>query len=203
MEPFVYPDDLMVNLAPPAPAAGSGDPWWVLHTRPRAEKSVARKFLSSEIAFFLPLYQKQWRSRGRLLSSYLPLFPAYLFVRGQDVRSEALQTNQVARVLPVPDQQRFAADLGRVYRLMQGGMLLAPEERFHPGTAVVIVDGPLAGLQGKVVRRGSRLRFFVEVEFLRRGVSVELEGWMIEPLSSPRSTPRSPGARGDGSAVAC
>jgi len=154
-----------------------------LHTRPRAEKAVARKLLDSGNTFFLPLYKKQWRSRGRLLCSCAPLFSGCLFVRGDGAtRSAALETNQVARVLPVHDQARLHADMASVYRVMQGGMMMVPEERLEPGTSVVIVGGPLAGLEGKVLRRGKHLRFFVEVELLRQGVSVEVEGWMIRPV---------------------
>jgi transcription antitermination factor NusG len=66
--------------------------------------------------------------------------------------------------------------------MMQAGMLLAPEEQLQPGAAVQIVAGPLAGLEGKILQRGKQMRFFVEVQLLRQGVSVEIEGWMIRVL---------------------
>src|SRR5262249_45107201 len=113
-EPTLYPDE---RILAPADAGADEAPWWVLHTRPRAEKAVARKLLTSEVAFFLPLYEKRWPSRGRLLCSYLPLFAGYVFARGDDVHDKALKTNQVARILPVPDPRRLCADLSRVYRL--------------------------------------------------------------------------------------
>ena len=47
-----------------------------------------------------------------------------------------------------------------------------------------VVKGPFAGLAGKVLRRGKQLRFVVDVQFLRRAVSVELESWMIQPAAS-------------------
>src|SRR5579885_2398883 len=106
MEPFVFPDDLLT--APPAPANDS--PWWVLHTRPRAEKALARKILSQDLSSFLPLYTKLWRSRGRLLCSYAPLFTGYLFLCGDhEARRRALETNLVANCLPVPDPRRLRA----------------------------------------------------------------------------------------------
>src|SRR6516165_139504 len=78
LEPFVYPDDLLDQpvLLPEASAR-----WWVLHTRPRAEKSLARRLLRTATPFFLPLRKRQWRHRGRLLCSYVPLFPGYVFLR--------------------------------------------------------------------------------------------------------------------------
>jgi transcriptional antiterminator RfaH len=193
MEPYIAPDDL---LDTPATQEGDSACWWVLHTRPRAEKSLARRFLACNLSFFLPLYQHQWRSRGRLFRSHMPLFPGYLFLRGDaEARRRALETNQVVSTLPVTDLARLQADLARVYRMMQAGMLLAPEEQLRPGAAVEIVAGPLAGLEGKILRRGKELRFFVEVRLLQRGVSVEIGGWMIRLLhSSPQGEQATRGA---------
>lgn len=189
LEPFVFPEDL---FQAPARAPEGAELWWVLHTRPRAEKSLVRRLLGRHHPFFLPLYQRRWRSRGRLLSAYLPLFPGYVFLMGDhQARLETLQTNLVVRCLTVEDQPRLHADLERVYRLMASGAPLTSEERLRPGTLVEITDGPLAGLQGKVVRQGKREKFTVEVDFLQRGASVELEGWMIKPLESGAAAPGS------------
>ena len=158
-----------------------------MHTRPRAEKSLARRFLARDLSFFLPLYQHQWRKGGRLFRAHMPLFPGYIFLRGDaEARLQALETNQVVRTLTVVDDARLRDDLARVYRMMQAGMLLSPEEQLQPGAAVEIVAGPLAGLNGKILRRGRQLRFFVEVHLLQRGVSIEIEGWMIRLLSGQR-----------------
>jgi transcriptional antiterminator RfaH len=182
LEPYVYPDDLLTNVEA---SKDRSEVWWVLHTRPRAEKALARKLHGQHLSFFLPLYKKQWRNRGRLLASHMPLFPGYIFLHGDaQSRVRALETNQVAQVLTVPDGAELRADLEQVYRMMQGGMLLTPEERLQPGDEVEIVSGSLAGLRGKVLRRGKELRFFVEVHLLQRGVSVEVEGWMIRAVRS-------------------
>lgn len=186
METHVAPDDLFRDSAALETDASA---WWVLHTRPRAEKSLARHFVARNLSFFLPLYQHQWRNRGRLFRAHMPLFPSYIFLRGDaEARRSALETNQVVRALPVADTIQLRDDLARVYRMMQGGMLLAPEEQLQPGAAVEIVAGPLTGLEGKIIQRGKQMRFFVEVRLLQRGVSVEIEGWMIRLLNNTRST---------------
>lgn len=185
MEPYVSPDDLLSN---PAVLEMDTADWWVLHTRPRAEKSLARHFMARNLSFFLPLYQHQWRNRGRLFRAHMPLFPGYIFLRGDaETRLRALETNQVAQAIPVVDSVQLRTDLARVYRMMQAGMLLAPEDQLQPGAAVEIVAGPLAGLEGKIVQRGKQTRFFVEVRLLQRGVSVEIEGWMMR-LVNPQRT---------------
>jgi transcriptional antiterminator RfaH len=177
LEPFVYPEDLLNN---PTRTDDEAQRWWVLHTKPRAEKALARRVLNQNISFFLPLYKREWRSRGRLLSSHLPLFPGYIFLHGDgQARQRALETNLVANCLPVGDQVRLWSDLTQVYSLMASGSPLSPEDRLEPGSRVEIVSGPLMGLHGKILRRGKHLKFFVEVEFLQQGVSVEIESWMF------------------------
>ncbi len=152
---------------------------------PRAEKALARKLHEARHAFFLPLHKNQWRANGRLRTSHLPLFPGYLFVRGDGgVRDFVLATNQVAHVLPVPDQVDLHADLAAVYQAMHSGMLMVPEERLQPGVQVEIVAGALKGLSGKILQRGKETRFVIEVRLLRQGVSVAVEGWMLRPSAS-------------------
>ncbi|OAI41164.1 hypothetical protein AYO40_03730 [Planctomycetaceae bacterium SCGC AG-212-D15] len=181
-EPSVFPEDLLS-------AEGVQGSWCVLHTRPRAEKSIARKFLRARLPFFLPQYEKKCYGGGRVRSAYLPLFPGYVFARGEGVRDAALATNQVAQVLPVPDQQRFHEDLLRIHRLTQAEFELTPEERLCVGTRVIITAGALADMCGKVLRCGTKCRFFVEIDFLGRGVSVEVESWLLRPVNDTTLAP--------------
>jgi len=182
LEPFLFPDDL---LRQPVNGDSDGARWWCLQTKPRSEKCLARRFLGRQLAFFLPLYNRQWRNRGRLFRSHMPLFPGYLFLHGDyQARVQALETNLVACCLPVENQRQLHADLVRVYDLITASLPLTPEVKLEPGTPVRIVSGPLAGHEGKVLRRGKHLKFLVEVEFLQRGVSVEIEDTMILPLEN-------------------
>jgi transcription antitermination factor NusG len=180
LEPYVYPEEL---LEPGAAFSLHQGNWWVIHTKPRAEKALARRLHRRDISFFLPMFQRSKRSNGRVLTTHLPLFPGYLFLRGNgDSRLTALETNLVVRCLPVADGERLRSDLTHVLQMMRCEAPLHPENRMLPGSVVEIIDGPLAGLTGKVLRIGKHLRFFVEVHMLQRGVSVQLERWMFRPL---------------------
>jgi transcriptional antiterminator RfaH len=182
-EPYLFPETLLTEGTH---APQEGHRWWVLHTRPRAEKALVRRILAQGDSFFLPLYYRRWRTGGRLRSSYLPLFPGYVFLHGtEDERLRALETNLVANVIPVLDQDGLSADLARVYRLMALDVPLSPEACLPPGTPVSIISGPLAGLEGKVIRQGKQCKFLVEVRLLNQGVSVEVESWMFQPAARP------------------
>lgn len=179
-EPTVSPDNL---FAPDYQLASSDDCWWALHTRPRSEKVLARSLLRVGIAFFLPLHEVSRKYQRRMVRSHLPLFPGYLFLRGSDEqRRQALETNLVVNSLAIADQSRLASDLARLHELIESGTPVLPEERLRPGMPAQIMAGPLAGLQGTVIRRGSTLKFVIEVDFLQRGASVELDASIIQPV---------------------
>jgi transcriptional antiterminator RfaH len=180
----LWPDDLLDRLPG---ETSENNRWWVLHTRPRGEKSLAHKCLDRGLAFFLPLHERRWRTRGRQFTSHLPLFPGYLFLCGDsEVRLRALETNLVVRCLLVADQLRLCDDLARVHRLIASGAPLTPEASLRPGSPVEVTGGPFVGMRGKILRRGKKLTFLVEVQFLNQGVSVEVDSWMIQPLAAGR-----------------
>ena len=181
-EPSFFPDTLFSSDVPEAVPD-----WLVVYTRARAEKALARSLLARGVGYFLPLHERRWLSpSGRTRCSYLPLFPGYLFLHGAtESRWHALQTRMVSRCLTVTDHVALHRDLVRVYRLICSGAPLLPEERLEPGSLVEIVYGSLAGLQGKVIRRGKQLRLIVEVELLQRGVSVEIDSHMVQPVGKP------------------
>jgi transcription antitermination factor NusG len=179
LEPFLHPEELFSSST----VRAAEQRWWVLHTRPRAEKSLSRHCLARRIPFFLPLRRQYTRSRGRTLTSHVPLFPGYLFLLGDESeRVEALTTNLIAHCLPVPDPERLEADLVGVHRVMLSGMPVSLVEQLPPGTPVEIISGPLAGLSGKVVRKGKRLTFIVEVAFLQQGARVEIDASMLAKI---------------------
>jgi len=185
LDTCLFPDDLLESES----HRDDGSQWWVLHTRPRAEKSLARQLVKHRIAFYLPLFERRRRQRGRTLRSQLPLFPGYLFMRGDgQARLRALETNLVVQTLSVVDEVRLRADLDRIRRLIASDLPLLPEEQLEPGQPVEITSGPLRGMQGKVLRRGKAWTFFVEVNFLQRGASVEIDREVCKPVGDPPKT---------------
>jgi hypothetical protein len=122
---------------------------------------------------------------GSSLSSYLPLFRGYLFLHGDsEARLQALTSNLMSRCLWVEDQQQLRSDLARIYRCIETGMPLSPEPQLGPGTWVEITRGALKGTRGKISQQGKRLKFIVEVQFLLQGLSLEIDGRMIQPMTA-------------------
>lgn len=184
-EPNVYPSDLL---------AGSGEQlvtsaelsraaWWVLYTRPRQEKSLARDLLSREIQFYLPLVPRRLLIRGRPVFSHVPLFSGYVFVHcSREDRLRSLMTNRVAHVLSVDDGEQLRSDLQSIQWLIESGAPLTIESRLEANQAVRVRAGALAGLEGIVLRRKNETRLLVWVTLLQQGVSLEIDDFLLEPI---------------------
>jgi transcriptional antiterminator RfaH len=167
----IYPDELFSG---PAPADDRS--WWLAHTRPRQEKALARDLSAARLSFYLPCTSHRTRVRGRVLTSYRPLFSGYVFVRvSADERPGVYVGNRVARLAPVGDQDRLWADLAGVRRLLDLGQPVTAEDDLGPGTPVAVRCGPLAGLTGTVIRAGSGHKFVVRVNLIQKGVSVVVD----------------------------
>ena len=168
-EPDRFPEGLFEDmrlLALPGPQ------WWVMHTRSRQEKCLARHLRRARVPFYLPLIAR----RCGIGTSYIPLFAGYLFLLANpDERLPVLSTSWVVRSLDVWDQEEFWHDLRKIDRLILSGAPITPENQLVLGTMVEILSVPLAGLRGKLIRNASGRQFVVEVKSIQRGASVLLE----------------------------
>src|SRR5258708_4286773 len=108
-EPASFPEGLFDNIDLPETRCRT---WWVLHVKPRQEKSLARQLYRKEIPFFLPLMPHRSVVRGRILQSLVPLFTGYVFLLGDsEERLATLATSRVVRTLAVVDQEKLWKDL--------------------------------------------------------------------------------------------
>lgn len=179
----IFPEGLLDD----PPAAGAGDAgaaasWIAFYTLSRREKDLMRKLEAAGIPFYAPLVKRRMRSAGgRTRLSHVPLFPGYVFSLVDDAgRRAALATNTIARWLPIPDHGGIVTDLRSIKRLIDADRPLTPEALLEPGQPVRVRSGPLAGLEGVVVKRKGEQRLVVAVRFLNQGASIELEDVDVE-----------------------
>ena len=180
-EPDVFPDDLLDVEPPPDGAVAQ---WWALYTLPRREKELMRRLRSAEIAHYSPLVKRRSRTPGgRVVTSHMPLFPSYVFLRGDaGARYTAVSSGCVSRCLDVDDGAQLFHDLRQIRLLIQNGTPMTPESRLVPGTRVRIRSGSLAGTEGTILKRHGVDRLLVVVHFLQRGVSIQIEDFQVEKI---------------------
>lgn len=173
----LYPGDLFE--APP-----SGQPWRVAYSRSRQEKGLARHLLERRVPFYLPQQEKEVRRHGKRRVSHLPLFPGYVFFRGE--RLDALASHLVCQVIEVLDQGGLEEELASLWRLQASGATLVPHPWLGPGDEVEIVDGPLRGWRGTILREKRGLRLVVSIDLLRQSVAAEVDRDWVAP-ARPRA----------------
>jgi transcription antitermination factor NusG len=159
--------------------------WYVVQTCCQHEKRVAQQFESRGIRNFLPLYEKVSRWKDRRVRLQIPLFPGYVFVRMPlRERMRVLEVASVARLVgfsgvaaPMPDVEMDALQKGVASQLKA-----EPHPYLTVGRRVRIKSGPLAGLEGILVRKKGSLRFVMSVDLIQRSVATDLDIADIDPI---------------------
>ncbi len=178
-ESSLYPETLFDETPPDS----EDRRWWAIYTMSRQEKSVARDLVAHEIPFYLPLMPKDNIIRSRRVRSHVPMFGGYVFLFGTpEERVTTLTTNRISRIFPVDDQQRLWDDLRNVNQMIELNVPLAVETRIAAGQKVRIKSGSLRGIEGTVVKRHSKCRLLVAVNYLQQGISVEIDDCAVEPV---------------------
>jgi transcription antitermination factor NusG len=178
----------------------SSQRWWVAHTKSRFEKSFAWDLVAKNIAYFLPLIDRMSISGGKKRRTMVPLFPSYVFFRGDEVaRYNALTTGRLCRVIEINDQQGLIAELSAVNRALDGKAVLEPYPTAVVGERCRITTGPFQGMEGVVVRVDDTTRLVLQVGILGQGASMEIDASLVEPVTTPSGSNRL--ARMSGSAV--
>ena len=172
-EPDIFPNALL-DEETPCPV---GELWYAIHTISRREKDLMRRLRSMRIAHYSPLAEKRKRSpSGRIRKSYLPLFRGYVFVRGsEEDRYNTVATGCVSNCLNVTDAAELVVDLQRIRLLTTAGADIRAEPRPLTGRRVVVISGPMTGVQGTISRTHSQHRLTVVVKFMQQGASVTVD----------------------------
>ena len=157
--------------------------WWVAHTKARNEKALAKDMVAKNISYFLPMTWKAHRSRGRIVKSLLPLFGGYLFFCGSEgQRVEVLKTNRAANIIEVRNQDKLVTELVQIEHALKAGVPLSPHQYVKTGQVCRVVAGPLADLQGIVVKATDQTRLVLQIDMLGQAASVQIDANMIEPV---------------------
>ncbi len=184
--------------------------WYVVHTKPRQERTAAEQLLRQDFEVYLPLF-KIFREPGRrrrasaapqplpsdpanataadpALIAHEPMFPRYLFLRptrATQSLSVVRSTVGVSRLVMFGHQPAtLADDAVQAIRRAEGlreTAALADIGPYRPGMAVRLQDPALAGVQA-LVQAVSADRVTLLLDILGRPQTVQVEFGRIAPL---------------------
>jgi transcription antitermination factor NusG len=159
--------------------------WYAAYTCANHEKRVSIQLTERAVEHFLPLYESLRRWKDRRMKLQLPLFPGYVFVRlALQDRLQVLRVPGVAKLvgfngtpaeLPLEEMETLQASLAN-------GVRAEPHPYLSAGRHVRVKAGPLAGLQGILVKRKNKTRIVVSVELIKRAMAVEFDEVELESV---------------------
>lgn len=158
--------------------AGRGLAWYAIWTRSRHEKVVWEQLDRKGVEAFLPTITRWSRWKDRKKQIAWPLFPGYCFARFESGdRLPILKCTGVVSIVsfdgepaPIPD-----FEIHGIRRLVETDLLYDPCPLIREGTMVEVVHGPLRGVVGRLVRKGSHARLVLSVDLIGQAVSVEVD----------------------------
>ena len=163
------------------------EPWYAIRTKSRHEKIVAKQLEMDGLEFYLPMIQqsRQWSDRKKLID--LPLFPGYVFVRLPHFPSKKVQILRKAGVIGFVGNERGAAaisddELIGVRLLLMNRIPCASHPYLKVGQRIRVSDGVLRGVEGILVRVGSKNGLVVSLDLIQRSLVIQLQGYAVQVI---------------------
>ena len=160
--------------------------WYAAYTCAKHEKRVAEQFTQRALENFLPQYESVRRWKDRRVKLQLPLFPGYVFVRlALRDRLRVLETPSVVRLvgfnghpIALPDKEMEA-----LRACVEARLAAEPHAYLTVGRRVRIKTGPLAELEGVLIRKKNTFRVVLSLDLIARSAAVEVDAADVERIS--------------------
>lgn len=159
--------------------------WYAVFTKPRLEESAVENLERQEFHVWLPRLERAVRRGGRWHDRVEPLFPRYLFLRGEpgvDDFSKVRSTRGVSDFVRFGPEPAMVPE--EVIQFLQdsadpetGIHHLGKRSQFKPGDRVHVLDGPFAGLEGILLKEKGEERVLVLLSIMggHRNVAISTQ----------------------------
>lgn len=153
-------------------------PWYAVYVRAQREKVVSDLLAYKGYEAFVPTYRAVRRWSDRKVELDVPLFPGYVFMRMEiEKRLPVLTTPGVIYVVgqgkvPVALPEDEMAAIQRVLALQ---CKAEPHAFLKTGQSLRLRTGPLAGLEGVLVKIKAGYRLVLSIDLLQRSISAEVD----------------------------
>jgi len=161
--------------------------WHVLWTQSNCEQLVYDRLTIQGFELFLPTIDAWSRRRGLQVVSRIPLFRSYLFLRHAMDKASYLEVRQARglvrllgerwdRLDVVPDHE-----IAAIQKLLSTRLPILPHPYLREGQRVRITSGPMADVEGVLVRNKQNKGLLVlSIDLLRRSVAVQVDCTLVE-----------------------
>jgi transcription antitermination factor NusG len=163
--------------------------WYAVQTRPHHEKRVEERLRMTSLQTFLPVHRCRhlWKN-GVHADLEMPLFPCYLFARAS--MYDRVNVLRIPGVLGLASSSSHPSKISaaeiETLRAAVESLRATPHPYLNAGDRVRIISGPMAGMEGVLIRRRQELRVVLSIEIIMRSIAVEVSEFEIEAIRSAR-----------------
>ena len=158
--------------------------WIAVYTKSRHEKVVIQELENKNIEAYCPIFKerRQWSDRKRWVE--FPLFRSYVFAKIELKNSiYILQTMGVHHIIKFQGNISIIPDeiIQNIKSMIDGGFTVEQVEYFVKGDEVIVVDGPLKGMDGIVVKIKNENKLVLKIEAIQQAIAVQIHPGYLKP----------------------
>ena len=162
-----------------------GKLWIPIRTKPKKEKKLAEYCEANKIVHYLPLRRSVKRYGNKTVEFFPPMFSGYIFcLLDNDIYKLLVMSNAVFFKVNIDEvsEQQLIVDLINVKIFetysRQKEVIVRPD--LVSGVQVKIINGPLSGITGIILKRKSSIAVTVNIEMLGQSVTMEVDMGDVE-----------------------
>jgi transcription termination/antitermination protein NusG len=173
--------------SPALPMDAADRAWYALYTRSHCEQLVYDQLTGKGFSLLLPKMEV-WSRRGGLRHRILvPMFSSYLFLHHAMDKVSFIEVNKARglvrilgerwdRLSVVPD-----TEIEAMQKVLTAQLPVLPHPYLREGQRVRVMHGPLAGVEGILVRiKPTKGLLVLSIELLQRSIAVEVDATLVE-----------------------
>ena len=158
--------------------------WIAVYTKSRHEKVVIQELENKNIESYCPIFKerRQWSDRKRWVE--FPLFRSYVFAKIELKNSiYILQTMGVHHIIKFQGNISIIPNeiIQNIKSMIDGGFTVEQVEYFVKGDEVIVVDGPLKGMDGIVVKIKNENKLVLKIEVIQQAIAVQIHPGYLKP----------------------
>ena len=161
--------------------------WYALWVNPKLTGPILIALENKGFESFTPFQTIVRKGRSQTSEVVVPAFPGYVFVRlDLRFRLPALMTPGVRGIVgyggqpaPIDDEE-----IDALKRVIGSGLRAEPSPFLQNGDRVQLIDGPLAGVTGVLLRQNRGNRVLVQVSLISQALAVDVESSRLRSLQT-------------------
>lgn len=152
--------------------------WYVFYTAPRAEKKAKLELELRGYEAFLPITQttRIWKNRQKKKIDSV-LFPSYIFVKTNErYLAEICRLNKITMYIECGGKPSKVSSecINAIKCMISLNKEISVGSNFIEGESVRIIEGPLAGYTGVLLRQKSKTKFGIHLKEINQVASIEI-----------------------------